>query len=124
MRTLLLKRYFGENYSKIAAPVENKSPQTKAFPDDSSEKGEVRMLKRAGVTLFDMQCQLNTCGATDLCIDIIMQKPSYHVFVECIKLAISLLEGGNSLIQVSYQYSSKTKAINLLSLLPFLKCTS
>lgn len=117
MRTLLLKRYFGENYSKIAAPVEDKLPQTKTFPDNSSERSEVRLLKRAGVTLFDMQCQLNTCGATDLCIDIIMQKPSYHVFMECIKLAISLLEGGNSLIQVNFQY---TKAVNLLLLFPLL----
>lgn len=94
-------RYFGDNYLQIATPTEDKLPHSKGFPGDSCDGGEPRLLKRAGVTLFDMQCQLNACGATDLVIDIIMQKPSYYVFVECIKLAISLLEGGNSSIQVN-----------------------
>lgn len=98
LRTLLLKRYFGDNYSKIAEPADEKLSQAK----DSSLRSEARLLRRAGVTLFEMQCQLNSSGATDLIIDIIMKKPSYHVFVECIKLAISLLEGGNHLIQVYY----------------------
>ena len=65
-----------------------------------SLRGETRCLKRAGVSLCEMQCQLNNCGATDLVIDIIMKKPSSNVFVECIRLGISLLEGGNHLIQV------------------------
>ena len=97
LRSLLLKRYFGKNYSKIAEVSEEKTSQNK----EALVRGEARVLKRAGVTLFEMQCQLNKCGATDLVIDIIMKKPSYHVFVECIKLGISLLEGGNYLIQVS-----------------------
>ena len=96
LRSLLLKRYFGDNYSKVVETQEEKSAQ----PKDSSLRGEIKLLKRAGVTLFEMQCQLNACGATDLVIDIVMKKPSYPVFLECIKLAISLLEGGNHLIQV------------------------
>lgn len=99
LRSLLLKRYFCANYSKIMEASEEKTYQTK----DSSVRGETRVLKRAGVTLYEMQCQLNTSGATDLVIDIIMKKPSYLVFLECIKLAISLLEGGNHLIQVLFQ---------------------
>ena len=101
LRSLLLKRYFGNNHSKIAEALEEKTSQNK----ETSLRGEARVLKRAGVTLFEMQCQLNKCGATDLVIDIIMKKPSYHVFVECIKLGISLLEGGNYLIQVTMRYT-------------------
>jgi hypothetical protein len=96
----LLKRYFGDNYSKISEASEEKTLHAK----DASVRGETRVLKRAGVTLCEMQCQLNNCGATDLVIDIIMKKPSYHVFVECIRLGISLLEGGNHLIQVQMNY--------------------
>jgi hypothetical protein len=96
LRSLLLQRYFGGNSSKITETLEEKTLQSK----DTSGRGETRILKRAGVTLCEMQCQLNNCGAVDLVIDIIMKKPSYHVFVECVKLGISLLEGGNHLIQV------------------------
>ncbi|CAB3997892.1 inositol 1,4,5-trisphosphate receptor-like [Paramuricea clavata] len=98
LRSLLLKRYFGDNYPKIMEASEDKTSQTK----NTSVRGDTRILKRAGVSLAEMQCQLNNCGATDLVIDIIMKKPSYHVFVECIKLGISLLEGGNHLIQISF----------------------
>ena len=110
LRSLLLKRYFGNNYSKIAEVSEEKTSQNK----EALMRGEARVLKRAGVTLFEMQCQLNKCGATDLVIDIIMKKPSYHVFVECIKLGISLLEGGNYLIQVSSIHVQYVISTNLM----------
>ena len=48
LRSLLLKRYFGDNYSKIVETQEEKSAQ----PKDSSLRGEIKLLKRAGVTLF------------------------------------------------------------------------
>ena len=114
LRSLLLKRYFGDNYPKIMEASEDKTSQTK----NTSVRGDTRILKRAGVTLAEMQCQLNSCGATDLVIDIIMKKPSYHVFVECIKLGISLLEGGNHLIQVYAIYSLITTLYIIISIIP------
>ena len=105
----MLRRYFGDNYAKITETSEEKALQTK----DTSVRGETRILKRAGVTLCEMQCQLNTCGAVDLVIDIIMKKPSYHVFVECVRLGISLLEGGNHLIQVAIYVNYNKNYIKL-----------
>lgn len=58
-------------------------------------------LYRANKTLFDMQCMMDVNGATDLCIDLIMAEPSPNIFLECIQLAIALLNGGNGAVQVS-----------------------
>ena len=57
-------------------------------------------LTRAGMTLFEMQCQLDLCGASDLIIDLIVDQPNLKVFLEVVELAIALLEGGNGMIQV------------------------
>lgn len=58
------------------------------------------MLSRACVTLCEMQGRLDKCGASDLIIDLIMKQPNHRVFLEILELAIALLEGGNSSIQV------------------------
>ena len=44
---------------------------------------------------------MDSNGATDLVIDLIMADPSPNIFLECIQLAIALLEGGNGSVQVS-----------------------
>ena len=50
------------------------------------------------------QCHLGSQGATDLIIDLIISNHSSRIFQEAIELAISLLDGGNSVIQVSLIY--------------------
>lgn len=46
------------------------------------------------------QCHLDQQGATDLVIDLVMSNYSSRIFQEAIELAIALLDGGNSVIQV------------------------
>ena len=67
---------------------------------DANAIGSGLFLFRANKTLYDMQCMMDVNGATDLVIDLIMADPSPNVFLECIQLAISLLEGGNGSVQV------------------------
>ena len=43
---------------------------------------------------------LDENGASDLVIDLIVSEPSHCVFLECLHLAIALLEGGNGSVQV------------------------
>lgn len=58
-------------------------------------------LSRGEMTLAEVQCHLDKEGASDLVIDLIMNTTSDRVFQESILLAIALLEGGNTTIQVS-----------------------
>lgn len=58
-------------------------------------------LSRGEMSLTEVQCHLDREGASDLVIDLIMNATSDRVFQESILLAIALLEGGNTTIQVS-----------------------
>lgn len=58
-------------------------------------------LSRGQMSLAEVQCHLDKEGASDLVIDLIMNTTSDRVFQESILLAIALLEGGNTTIQVS-----------------------
>lgn len=51
--------------------------------------------------MAEVQCHLDKEGASDLVIDLIMNATSDRIFQESILLAIALLEGGNTVIQVS-----------------------
>lgn len=57
-------------------------------------------LSRGEMSLSEVQCHLDKEGASDLVIDLIMNTTSDRVFQESILLAIALLEGGNTTIQV------------------------
>lgn len=57
------------------------------------------------MSLAEVQCHLDKEGASDLVIDLIMNTTSDRVFQESILLAIALLEGGNTTIQVSLSCS-------------------
>lgn len=59
-------------------------------------------LSRGEMTLSEVQCHLDKEGASDLVIDLIMNTTSDRVFQESILLAIALLEGGNTTIQVRH----------------------
>lgn len=55
---------------------------------------------RGELSLAEVQCHLDKEGASDLVIDLIMNATSDRIFQESILLAIALLEGGNTVIQV------------------------
>ncbi len=59
---------------------------------------------RGELSLAEVQCHLDKEGASDLVIDLIMNATSDRIFQESILLAIALLEGGNTVIQVSGGY--------------------
>jgi len=46
------------------------------------------------------QCHLDEHGTSDLVVDLIISNHSSRIFQEAIDLAIALLDGGNSIIQV------------------------
>lgn len=60
------------------------------------------MLKRADMTLAEIQCHLDAQGASGLVVDLIISNANHKVFSEAIALAIALLEGGNGVIQKSF----------------------
>lgn len=68
-----------------------------------SHPGNVK-LSRIDMTLSQIQCQLDKNGASDLVIDLVMTSNSRRVFLENIELGIALLEGGNSVIQVTSNF--------------------
>uniref|UniRef100_A0A1I8HM54 RYDR_ITPR domain-containing protein n=1 Tax=Macrostomum lignano TaxID=282301 RepID=A0A1I8HM54_9PLAT len=58
-----------------------------------SEKGE--MLRR------NLLAFLDTEGASNLVVDIIIKRPNQRIFLEAVELGIALLEGGNASVQAS-----------------------
>uniref|UniRef100_A0A1I8HQ72 Inositol 1,4,5-trisphosphate receptor n=1 Tax=Macrostomum lignano TaxID=282301 RepID=A0A1I8HQ72_9PLAT len=58
-----------------------------------SEKGE--MLRR------NLLAFLDTEGASNLVVDIIIKRPKQRIFLEAVELGIALLEGGNASVQAS-----------------------
>jgi len=52
------------------------------------------------VKRYEIQCELNNQGASDLVVDLFMSDISNKVFKETVLLAIALLEGGNTQVQV------------------------
>ena len=51
-------------------------------------------------SVVEIQCLLDSVGATELVIDLIVSTKSLRVFEESIRLGIALLKGGNTQIQV------------------------
>jgi hypothetical protein len=58
---------------------------------------------------YEIQCELNNQGASDLVVDLFMSDISNKVFKENVLLAIALLEGGNTQVQVIALFSFKNK---------------
>jgi len=52
-----------------------------------------------------IQCRLDREGGTKLFTDLVMSSKNDKIFQESIQLAICLLEGGNTEIQVSHLYN-------------------
>ncbi|PAA74143.1 hypothetical protein BOX15_Mlig001931g6 [Macrostomum lignano] len=56
---------------------------------------------RASMSLSDVQAFLDTEGASNLVVDIIIKRPKQRIFLEAVELGIALLEGGNASVQAS-----------------------
>ncbi|ETN62332.1 inositol 1,4,5-trisphosphate receptor [Anopheles darlingi] len=127
LRTILLKRYFGHEFSlqpaataavaglpgavgTVASSVHVALLQpaivggtggTASSPMASVSHGPgAKYLIRAGRTLHEVQNHLDKEGASDLVIELVIKSiNSPSIFVEAIELGIALLEGGNPIIQ-------------------------
>uniref|UniRef100_A0A2M3YYP2 Inositol 1,4,5-trisphosphate receptor n=1 Tax=Anopheles braziliensis TaxID=58242 RepID=A0A2M3YYP2_9DIPT len=128
LRTILLKRYFGHEFSlqpatlpavaglpgavgTVASSVHVALLQpaivggtgggTTTSPMASVSHGPgAKYLIRAGRTLHEVQNHLDKEGASDLVIELVIKSiNSPSIFVEAIELGIALLEGGNPIIQ-------------------------
>jgi hypothetical protein len=60
---------------------------------DSEEENELDLFR------YEIQCELNVQGASDLVVDLFMSDTTNKVFKETVLLAIALLEGGNTQVQ-------------------------
>ncbi|VDK72063.1 unnamed protein product [Litomosoides sigmodontis] len=95
VRIRLLKRYFG------ADALRNANGQTAKLGSNECEFGnELKPIKE--LSLYDMQCKLDSAGASDLVIDLIMKEPNHEVFMMAIQLSKALLYEGNYEVQMSF----------------------
>ncbi|XP_058178400.1 inositol 1,4,5-trisphosphate receptor [Anopheles ziemanni] len=120
LRTILLKRYFGHDFSlqppAVALPLGVVGPlaSVPAVLQPAASVGGAagpltasvshgpgaKYLIRAGRTLHEVQNHLDKEGASDLVIELVIKSiNSPSIFVEAIELGIALLEGGNPIIQ-------------------------
>ena len=51
------------------------------------------------------QNELNKQGASDLVVELFMSESPINILEECVNLAIALLEGGNTEVQVRLSFS-------------------
>ena len=102
LRAVLLTRYFGHSdfnmIDKMDAVLTKSTSPGKIVATTSQGNPNGRL--RSGLTLLELQSMLDENGATDLVIDLIIGDHSHAVFLECLHLAIALLEGGNDVVQV------------------------
>ncbi|XP_059613160.1 inositol 1,4,5-trisphosphate receptor [Phlebotomus argentipes] len=98
LRSSLLTRYFGKNFS-VKAPEDVE--QKKAPPVATVTHGPgAKYLMRANCTLHEVQSHLDKEGASDLVVELVIKSVhSPSIFVEAVELGIALLEGGNPIIQ-------------------------
>ncbi|XP_023590861.1 inositol 1,4,5-trisphosphate receptor type 1 [Trichechus manatus latirostris] len=109
LRQILVNRYYGnvrpsgrrESLTSFGnGPLSPGGPSKPGGGGGGSGSGSV---SRGEMSLAEVQCHLDKEGASNLVIDLIMNASSDRVFHESILLAIALLEGGNTTIQVGRQ---------------------
>lgn len=87
----------GSDSGKLAANTQSvalSGPQSSSFNiKDLEEENELDARR------YEIQCELNMQGASDLVVDLFMSDVTNKVFKETVLLAIALLEGGNTQVQ-------------------------
>ncbi|XP_043943593.1 inositol 1,4,5-trisphosphate receptor type 2 isoform X2 [Protopterus annectens] len=103
LRKLLLDQYFrsskGEYGANINGPLST-AAYSKASQTGGGSSGQDS--DKSEASMYDIQCQLDREGASQLVIDLIVLTKNDRIFTECILLGIALLEGGNTQIQKSF----------------------
>uniref|UniRef100_W5LMA3 Inositol 1,4,5-trisphosphate receptor n=1 Tax=Astyanax mexicanus TaxID=7994 RepID=W5LMA3_ASTMX len=89
LRKTMLTHYFG-----------NQRLHSKALDYGSSGQDS----EKPGTTVVEIQCLLDSVGASELVIDLIVSTKNDRVFEESIQLGIALLRGGNSQTQNSFHH--------------------
>ncbi len=114
MRQNLLKKYIEEDSSENESLYANKKNlNNKNNPNNGNNKNEgssndsfnikdEEEENETDVLRYEIQCELNDQGASDLVVDLFMSDSSNKIFKETVLLAIALLEGGNTQVQVKY----------------------
>ncbi|CAF0720089.1 unnamed protein product [Brachionus calyciflorus] len=80
--------------SSLSSLSSKSSDKSNSFNVKNMEEEDERDLKR-----YEIQCELNNQGASDLVIDLFMSDITNKVFKESVLLSIALLEGGNTQVQ-------------------------
>ncbi|XP_030646441.1 inositol 1,4,5-trisphosphate receptor type 2 [Chanos chanos] len=106
LRKTLLAHYFGHQrlHSKsLSLDYGSGNSSSSGFSKPSSGGGSQGMdSDKPGSSMVDIQCMLDSVGATEMVIDLIVSTKNDRVFEESIHLGIALLRGGNTQIQNSF----------------------
>lgn len=117
MRSNLLRKYIDEDHydhgtsssygkksrNSSSSSETSKSTGTVAIADSGSASFNIKNMdedEERDLRRYEIQCELNNQGASDLVVDLFMNDISNKVFKETVLLAIALLEGGNTQVQV------------------------
>lgn len=87
--------------SKVQLNVLSVEAEEVKSVESGEESGSDDEQNEKDLQRYEIQCELNQQGASDLVVDLFMSDISNKVFKENVLLAIALLEGGNTQVQVS-----------------------
>ncbi|XP_037539386.1 inositol 1,4,5-trisphosphate receptor type 2 [Nematolebias whitei] len=102
LRKILLARYFGNQKLPSKSEQGSGNSSSGVFVKPSSGGSAVQDSDKPGSSVVEIQCLLDSVGATELVIDLIVNTKNDQVFEESILLGIALLQGGNTQIQNSF----------------------
>ncbi|VDM97439.1 unnamed protein product [Thelazia callipaeda] len=97
VRIRSLKRYFGDD-----ALCNIKRNENNPLPLNNEYELGHELKPTKEISLYDIQCKLNSAGASDLVIDLIMEEPNYEIFYMTLQLSKALLHEGNYEVQMSF----------------------
>ncbi|KAJ3596150.1 hypothetical protein NHX12_002559 [Muraenolepis orangiensis] len=104
LRKILLTRYFGNQKCLLSkSEFGSGSGASGSFVKPASGGGfPVLDSDKPGSSMVEIQCLLDSVGASELVIDLIVNTKNDRVFEESILFGIALLQGGNTQIQNSF----------------------
>ncbi|KAJ8374080.1 hypothetical protein SKAU_G00046600 [Synaphobranchus kaupii] len=102
LRKLLLTRYFRNQ--RLLSKTEGTSASGSYSKPTGGGGSPGLDLDRCGPCTVEIQCLLDSVGASELVVDLIVSTKNDRVFEESILLGISLLRGGNTQIQNSFYH--------------------
>ncbi|XP_066561476.1 inositol 1,4,5-trisphosphate receptor type 2 isoform X1 [Amia ocellicauda] len=106
LRKILLTRYFGSPriHSKVDFGSGSSSSSGNYSKTSSGGGSSAQDIDKGATCLTDIQCLLDSVGASELVIDLIVSTKNDRIFQESILLGIALLKGGNTQIQNSFYH--------------------